>query len=34
MEAIDKADDPLEAAEQWYNNNKALVELRMPEAMK
>ncbi len=34
MAAIDKADDSLEAAENWYNNNKALVESWMPDDMK
>jgi len=34
MDAIDKADDPLEAAQKWYNENKTLVESWMPEEMK
>ena len=34
MAAIDKADDPLEAAKSWYNSNKALVESWMPADMK
>jgi len=34
MDAIDKADDPLEAAQKWYNENKVLVESWMPEEMK
>ncbi|MGM0409045.1 MAG: glycine betaine ABC transporter substrate-binding protein, partial [Bacteroidota bacterium] len=33
MDAIDKADDPLEAAEKWYQENKKLVESWMPDEM-
>lgn len=33
MEAIEKGDDELEAAKQWYNDNKSLVDSWMPEEM-
>ena len=34
MGAIEKADDELEAAKQWYQDHKVLVESWMPEEMK
>jgi glycine betaine/proline transport system substrate-binding protein len=34
MDAIDKGDDELEAAKQWYNDHKVLVESWMPEELK
>ena len=34
MDAIDKGDDELEAAKQWYMDHKVLVESWMPEELK
>jgi glycine betaine/proline transport system substrate-binding protein len=34
MDAIEKGDDELEAAKQWYNDHKVLVESWMPEELK
>lgn len=34
MNAIEKGDDPLVAAQQWYKEHKTLVESWMPEEMK
>jgi glycine betaine/proline transport system substrate-binding protein len=34
MDAIEKSDDPLVAAQQWYNDHKTLVESWMPDEMK
>jgi len=34
MDAIDKADDELVAAKQWYKNHKVLVESWMPDELK
>ncbi len=34
MDAIEQGDDELEAAKQWYNDHKVLVESWMPEEIK